>query len=386
MSKRDAVEEAEDLLELLDEILSQGSFTAARRADLESYRANCADLATLLRTFNDEVSPLSTDSGHDLLTAALAQWKALDGGVYRSGDHQLDRMVETSAALQPLYRAGIDITAVQKFSPDEQRLAKTLGEGFESWHRPWDTLKLALGGTTPGTPVRCRASELDVFDPFMRAMERHDVISSLSLEAAKFKGAAMEWAKATPKRAKKLPPKHPCRYTFEPRDASKVSLMTGLWFNAFAFDVVDDHLTRNHIEHELYTNVMYKAPTDIISVSGDFDVLGRFDDLVLLIECKSGRLVEKDRGHFTEIREKAATVTRVYEGMGGEFRLVPMLLFNPHLTSRDRVEEELEGSSIWPVQPDELRSVIARLATKGVRRPSQRSRAGHTEPLEQPQS
>ena len=291
------------------------------------------------------------DTGHD---EAAQQWMRVESGIYREGSNVLERQVSVSSTLGALYKAGMTFRSLRKYSDDELRFAAALGDGFADFNEGWDRMKFAVrDGEGSFTFTRAQAHSVVNFLKELRSIGE---IGDYSYEYYRYRTKEF-----SPTTAKKIfptqNPGHRFRVCFDPGSIRHPDLFTGLWFNAYAAWIVRDHLTRNNVDHEVYANVDYKAPADLGKLAGDFDVLASASGRIVLLECKSGRLLT-DHKDFGKIADKAEGLQEVLRRVGSSFDLVPLLLFNHHLSDEQQVRDALNGSPVTPIRIDELRRTV----------------------------
>jgi hypothetical protein len=147
---------------------------------------------------------------------------------------------------------------------------------------------------------------------------------------------------------------------YEKKDPSRLQFLKGEWLNAYVYDIIEDQLRRHEVAFELYTDVSYKAPSDLIRAASEFDVIGRFRDKVVCVECKSGRL-DADRGDFDDLVQRTEALRTVLSSMGGgETHFLFFVVYDPKLNSEEEMRERLEPAAIRPLRPTEVRPVMAR--------------------------
>ena len=352
---------AEQLVREIDRALAQLTLAAARRADLEKLRTTASDLHAQLRFFDREYVPLDLNDGDARLLSAVKQWNAVPPGVVRDGEPLLERTITQSACLQPLYRAGITIKAIKKFGEQEIAFATVLGDNFAQFSGVWQELKSNIDKREP--VLRFPKRDLHSVRAFVAQLERLDVATVTGFEVPEPSDTGNpSWIPLDERQAGKYEPNTPMRVRLKSQSTAMRSLVTGEWLNAYAAKLVSDHLTRNGLAHEIYTNVAYQAPLDIINVSSDFDVLVQAEHQVAVFECKSGRLVEAD---YRSLVQKSSGLTRVFQLTRTRDSLATLLLYNPSATSPERVANGLAGSGIIAVTPDQVRSTLITLFSTG---------------------
>jgi hypothetical protein len=139
-------------------------------------------------------------------------------------------------------------------------------------------------------------------------------------------------------------------------DLDTYRFLQGEWLNAYVYNIVQDHLTRNEVAFELYTNVSYQAPADVIRVAGEFDVLGSVKNQFNCVECKSGKLLSQENVIET-IVQKVSDLRRAVDSMSNaettEFAFY--LVFDPILNDEAAINERLKDTGLTPLRPDQVR-------------------------------
>lgn len=347
------VDSATTTVELLDRCLGDLHLGQGARVELEALRDDAIDLVERLTKFDHQYVPLEVDLTDEGLTISHEQWKLLEAGTHDG--NELERLVTTSATLGALYRAAVDVRSFHKFGSDDLRIAAGLGDHLTEWHDAWDALKLALQHQQ--RYVKFPRERADGHLDFARFAANAGIIEAPTFEFFVY-GDAKKWIEAPPKRIKRLQNGgQPVRYRVKPADAGRIAFLNGLWLNAHAAAILSDHLTRLDIAFELFTDVVYRAPQEIIAVSGDFDVLARAGDQLLMIECKSGR-IDDDRGDLAHIVERAEGLLRVFEETRSEVTCTTILLFNHLLNDESAVRAALDDTPVRTTRLDQLRGLV----------------------------
>ncbi len=346
----DAAALAQQLSDLLELALGAESSDHAGRSPI-------ADLARRAHELLDDIRGVHLPERATVttqLTAARRTWLSQAAGSYGAGSDQLERQITVSPTLQALHRSGITITSARRYTGDDRRLAVRLGDRFAGWHDAWDGLKVAMH--FGDRQVRFRRKDADDELNFVRAMVKDDVIRNVRYEVYTYRNKRHEPIAAN--RIRRLRnPEQPLRYHFELGDSDRARLLQGYWFNVYAGHVIADHLKRNDIDFELYTEVGYTSPADVMRASGDFDVLARANGTVVMLECKSGRL-QPERGDLHQVVDRAVGLRRVLDVTNSGLRCEVMLLHNHHLNDAAELEAALSGTPVRLLRLDELRGAV----------------------------
>jgi hypothetical protein len=91
---------------------------------------------------------------------------------------------------------------------------------------------------------------------------------------------------------------------------------------------------------------------------GDFDLIVNIGKRLLLVECKSGRILkDNDRDDFEDIISKTETLKGAFKST----RITDytfLLLFNPEVTDPNLVRKHFDPLGIKAVTPGEIRGVV----------------------------
>jgi hypothetical protein len=260
-----------------------------------------------------------------------------------------------SPVLSALFLKGIDIKASRKFSDAEIDFAQWIGTRF-------DTMSDLLRAFRREKRSEKDPTEFSAIVPMRKSLE--DALVDLEQRGvidgrrALVRNKERRW---TPFKLAWLrdEPETEVLLVYEKKDRALLEFMKGEWLNAYVYDIIDDQLMRHEVPYELYTDVSYSAPQDVIRAASEFDVIGRFRDTVICVECKSGRLDSK-RGDFDDLIQRTEAVRTVLSSMGqGETHFLFFVVYDPVSNPEEEMRERLEPRSIRPVKPTEVRSVVA---------------------------
>jgi hypothetical protein len=354
--RRSASAQAHALLATLEAIAASLTFDGPAAQGLHRVVDDVRLVADEVDSFDAQFFRLEVvDQGQEALAQAGHLWNGLPAGRHLAGSAPLDRLVHASAALQPLTARGFKFPMIEKFSMVQNEVARALGDDFGRWHRAWDGLRFALRGGDAEPVFKVGIAVAKDTEHFLRRMRHLGAISSFEFEA-RARGAEDDaWVPVAKRPATST---HECRARVQPGQPELVAMVRGLWLNAYAHRVIGDHLTSNGIGHELMTDVSYVTPGDVVAERGDLDVIGRFGNTLLIVECKSGRL-EAGSSELKKVIAKDRSV-RAALGVDPAIRVVSLLVYNP-FRSQDHagLVAALDGSDIMPVAPSELRTAIA---------------------------
>ena len=118
-------------------------------------------------------------------------------------------------------------------------------------------------------------------------------------------------------------------------------------------------MTANRFNFELFTRVAYQAPRDIIRSDGDFDIIGKIENRLLFVECKSGKLeANGNSDELDKVVEKTEDLKKVFEESGSEItEFTFLMIYNPFLEENKTIPQTI-ASDIRTVKPFEIRKTI----------------------------
>lgn len=321
----------------LAELIGQAEAIRARVAEIE-------DLYTI-------------DFGSDVdgqIAEAMRLWEEAPAGKIAGPD--LLGFRRASPVLSTLYLKGIDIKSAYKFDKDQSVLAREFGTRFDERA---DLLRaIRSEKRSPKDP-----EEWSALVPMRKSLkasllnlEKRGILDGRRLLTRNKEGRwapfKLEWLQDKPE--------NQVLVVYEKLDPALVHFLKGEWLNCYVADIIRDQLSRHEIAFELYTDITYSAPADLIHAASEFDVIGRFRDTIVCVECKSGRL-DAARGDFADLVQRTEALRTVLSSMGdGESNFLFFLVYDPVNNAEEEVRAELEAYSITPLKPTEVRSVMAR--------------------------
>jgi hypothetical protein len=262
-----------------------------------------------------------------------------------------------SPVLSALFLKGIDIRSARKFSAAEIGFAQWIGTRFElvsDLLRAFRREKRSEKDPTEWSAIVPMRKSLEgaLVDLEQRGVieGRRALVRNKQGRWAPFK---LSWLRDEPETELLL--------VYEKKDPGLLQFMRGEWLNAYVYDIIDDQLARHELAYELYTDISYSAPQDVIRAASEFDVIGRFRDTVVCVECKSGRL-DARRGDFDDLVQRTQALRTVLSSMGeAETHFLFFVVYDPVSNPEAEMRERLEPSSIRPLKPTEVRSFVVKV-------------------------
>lgn len=304
------------------------------------------------------------DFGRDVdskIGEASTLWNEAEIGSV-SGDSLLS-IRRASPLLSELYLKGIDIKRAYKFGPDELEVANWFGTHIDGASDLLHALRRERkserdeGLWTINVPLTLALRDgLEYLGNKDILRGKRILIQSKEGNWGPFK---WNWFRDDPESRLLV--------VYEKRNPKLAHLLTGHWLNAYVHSIIDNQLARHEVPYELYSEVVYNAPPDVIRAASDFDVIGRFRDTVICVECKSGRLDEK-HGQVREVIQRTEDLRTVLSSMGtGETKFLFYLVYDAELNDGAQLAGQLADYEITPLRPTEVRPVIAKTLSAALR-------------------
>ena len=354
------VEQTQALLDTLNEVIDLKPLGRQLRSELGDLIATVRKAYERLRHIDDEIIDLSVDDSR--VADAQTMWAELSPGVHGDTSEELAPLIAQSPTLCELYQAGIELLNVRRFSDQHRAIADAMGNAFRESRDVLDAFRRSVSQLDG--KVRFIRKDLDVVMRLFSALRRAGLVADFETELYSLRDK--KWLPMKRRRLHHLKnPGQRLRIIYKVPDGYMRSFIEGDWLTAHTAGIVSDHLERNGIDHEIFTMLAYKAPSEIVDDRSDIDVLVRADDHIVLIECKAGRLDLNGsaEGLTSMIDRTAAIETVLRRTIGFEGTLDALLVFDPRLTPVDPVQKRLEGTPIRTVAPEDLRETIHHLFT-----------------------
>lgn len=346
---------AEELHNLLETILDSLPMASKPKSVITDALVKTEDIKNALQDIHNNVVPLDIINEAKCLSENLEFWNSLPAGVIKQDTETHDELISSSETLKTLYSAGIDILDITKFSEHDFELARCIGDRFSELHKVWQLFKLALYHKKEELNTQVRYAKAAEY--FLELMRKFGVITEYS--SSFLVQRTNEWIEQTLRDIQKLKcQSNALQIRFNKLDSTYDGLLQGHWFNAFAYQIISDHLMRNEFDHEIYTLVNYKAPSEIFRSKGDFDIIAMVGRTILMVECKSGVLRDTNRD-FDNIIDKTEGLKSVFEMTRSRFYdYVFLLIYNPFLNRAENISERFVNTDIHPIKPDEIRGTV----------------------------
>jgi hypothetical protein len=281
----------------------------------------------------------------------------VDGPEIRRRSEQLKQLYTVkSKTLNQLFKATVDILSIRRFSEGEIKFASELGNNFQylqwAWHDQFKRNVWVEENGIVNRPLQTQA-------PWGPQQIRQ------FLTLAKTTGLISGWKEWQEGPAAFF------KIADDGLTVESVKFITGGWFEAYASEVVKNTLSRRTDSYESYTEVEYWTKQAFGGyVTGDFDLLVRINDTVIMIECKSGH-IKSDQ--TKKICAKTNLLKTTLKQMG-VLKFLFILVFsplkaranqqnNPNVVQRheelERSLKELYDSEFVILEPNHLAPALA---------------------------
>ena len=280
-----------------------------------------------------------------------------NGAEIRRRSEQLKQLYTVkSKTLNQLFKATVDILSIRRFSGGEIKFSSDLGNNFQhlqwAWHEQFKRNVRIEENRVINNPLQTSAPwGPQQIKQFLNLARSTELISGWE-----------EWQEGTATYFK---------IADDGLTVETVKFMTGGWFEAYASEVVKNTLSRRTDSYESYTEVEYWTKQAFGGyATGDFDLLVRINDTVIMIECKSGH-IKNDQ--TKKICAKTNLLKTTLKQMG-VLKFLFILVFSPlkpranqqnypnvvqRLEELERSLEELYESEFVILEPNHLAPALA---------------------------
>jgi hypothetical protein len=345
----------------LNEAIVAVEALAGRREVGTSIRSELLELVHLMGGQAGRLAEIENlyalDFGDDIdprISEAARLWEATPTGWVR--DPELAAIRAASPLLGTLYRKGIDFTQAYRFSDIEIALSREIGNSYSELSPQLAAFRRSSRPIEDEKGMKALLPLRRSLDRLLRLFEGRGV---LRVKRMMIKGKEGRW---TPFKREWMrdSESESVLLIYEKMDIGLARLVEGEWLNCYIYHIIRDQLSRHELPFELYTNLSYRAPADLIRAAGEFDVVGRMRDAVVCVECKSGRL-DGRRGDFAEIVRKTDSLKTVLAAQStGELGFHFFLVYDPDQNDPQAVTDVLAEDNVIAIRPSEVRSVMAR--------------------------
>jgi hypothetical protein len=293
----------------------------------------------------------------------LEYWLNLPEGRIQD-ENTIKGIYNHSESLDTLYRKGIDITSLYKFSLDEIEVARLMGAIYSEEPRIIEGIKKNINDDKPLCRLGIKARFYHKTMKLLKELAKFNVIHDDFFYALKSRKEENVYNPIEYKKVKSMIRHESNSYVYicymPTEDATSRSFFVGHWFNAYSYYIVNEHLSRNRLDFEIYTMVDYQTPTDILNAKGDFDILALVNDKVLMVECKFSKI-----GHpgyermIQKVIQKSDELKIVFDVTTRAFEYIPILLYSKALVKEEFLEATFGETDFHCIDISDLRSSIS---------------------------
>ncbi|MEC4747126.1 TerD family protein [Methylomicrobium sp. Wu6] len=321
-------------------------------------------MIAVLEHIHKSVVPLDLTSEDGVFVNNLVVWKSLQPGYVLKKHIQFQRLLKNSKTLGILHKNAIDILSVYKFSDLEINLSYKIGDFFSANYPFYQAFKALITQNQLGPAcLTARVKEAVEINDFLQSLQKAGVIAPFQIQLYVFN--SKEWVNTDVGKLRRIrSQENKIRFNITLIDpTTHRDLITGHWFNAFAYSIISDHLSRNQLLHEIYSRVSYQSPSEIFKSKGDFDIVALAGKTILAVECKSGNL--KEALNVDQMIDKMKGLEKVFATVGSmQYQYQFLMIYNPFASIDQAILDKLSNAGVRPVMPSEIRGVIFNLFSK----------------------
>lgn len=297
----------------------------------------------------------------DGMGQAHAQWLMVEPG---RDVRDIAHLVSTSPTLSTLNKVAVSFDSVYRYDDAHVELASQIGEwcgDFPQYVGMLANDRHAEFGVT--------SDAVDGLERLLKRLTKIGAIEGFELQGkVRPKGRKPFWRNREACRDWKLDQWRVRRGTVL---GDYGPFLRGHWLTAYAYGIALDQFTRAGAPFEIYSNVQYHLPHDLGGGKSDIDVLVRTADLLLCVECKSGKVLTSFKPDQPPAAVKALRaaerIERLLDTMGISLQRHYQLLFLPSLAQPQ--EEVVTVTSVGDVpmlvsNPTEVRALVQRIALR----------------------
>jgi len=318
-----------------------------------------------LEHIHHTVVPLDLVSEDAVFVNNQVVWKNLPAGYVLKKHIQFQRLMNNSRTLGILHKNAIDILSVYKFSDPEITLSYKIGDFFSANYPFYQAFKALIVQNQLGPAcLTARVKEATEINDFLQSLKKVGVMGPFQIQLYVF--SSKEWVDTDVGTLRRIrSQENKIRFTLTLIDTTTYrDLITGHWFNAFAYSIISDHLIRNRLLHEIYSRVSYQSPPEIFKAKGDFDIIALAGKTILAVECKSGNLNETL--NVDQMIEKMKGLEKVFASIASmHYQYQFLMIYNPFASIDQAILDKLSSAGVKPVMPSEIRGVIFNLFSSG---------------------
>lgn len=268
-----------------------------------------------------------------------------------AGVLNFDDIMNVSILLKELHSAGIQIKNLQWFSDEEMMLSQQVAANYREISGNLKSFRKSKKRNDEYSFISRDNAHLKIILRILEDNADAKITSVLVKTDGDKKFKPFKWKEWS------FVEGHTYMVIYVPNDAKLRHLLLGDWMTAFIASVIEDHLTRNNVHHEVFTKLSYSAPVDIIRSQSDFDVISMFEGKTFCFECKSGVIGRELAGEVFQKAQEIALVLERFAPSVDEFRY--FVVYDDQVNEDEFVLSLFEGSRVEPRRIDQIRELIS---------------------------
>lgn len=266
-----------------------------------------------------------------------------------------------SPTLATLHRAAVTVTSMYRYSEERVSLAQAIGQRLGRFPR-------YIGQLVPRPDQRetflVDTEAIDGVEAIIDRLTHEGAIAGFSISGqfARKDDTKFWMPRSAKNRGWKAQAWRVTRGEVAPEWKS---FLAGHWLTAYAYGIARDQFERVGADFEIYSNVRYTLPGDLGGGSSDVDVLVRTSNVILSIECKSGRVLAGQPTQAAKTARSAERFDRILDTMEVRLRRIYQLLYFESDTEPAKAVHAAtsgNGVELMVTSPSEVRLTIQRIA------------------------
>lgn len=355
---------ADELVKELDDIVAA---TLRARKHPPAVSRMLDEAGATIRVLSDKLIELqqfvildATPEDDRAMVQARRAWDAIAPDVDETSVRELALL---SPTLSTLHRAAVTVKSVHRFSEERIALAQFIGSSVGMFPRYVGQLVHHPNSKFNSFLVSSRG--IDGVEKLIERLQRDKVITGFKIEGefVNRKSNGRYWKPRTAEnRTWKA---ESWRVTLGQVAPEWRSFLQGHWLTAYAYGIARDQFERVGADFEIYSNVQYTLPGDLGGGSSDLDVLVRTSDVILCIECKTGRVLSGQPTQVAKTVTAAQRFDRILDTMEvGLRRIYQLLYFESDTEPAEAVRAATSGHrvDVLVTSPSEVRLNVQRVA------------------------
>jgi len=341
------------VIEEIDQLAKSDAITTTVRDELSDIAST---IQPILESLQNIEKYIVFPQGEDVQNVIDFYNSLTDGRI--KFDDVTGELLQLSNIFQPLYTRGFNFVSLYKFSQKEQAISKQIGDNFEVIAPALKALRSTIKDNKHDGYFFSQPKRDD--EAFTKLFQINDRFKLFDLRLYLIRNKPGEKLfKFDPHRNSRVKLDTDGMLSFKFDDSSIRQLVYGDWLSCYVYNIIHDQAARFTNPCEIYSLVTYKSPGDVSAHASDFDVLCRFGNNIVLIECKSGNI---DPRIAEGIKQRNEEFYDVLAKTGGpELNLQSVLVFDPYLNDFEETVRLLNRTEFEAIPPNKVRLLVTEL-------------------------